>query len=830
MHDKLLMGVELGGLVTNSVRRNLKLSATSLLLICAAISQAQTPQEKPESPQPKTAVTELSAPQSNRWPREFKENGNILVLYMPQIDSWDNQTKLVGRAALRLTPLNSAKSYYGALRFEAQTRTNPNNRTVYVSDIKVEDVRFSEKDSLPELPTIVKQLVPSVGVTIELDEVLAYVDTSKPNGREIHVSTEAPKIFYSTQPALLIITQGDPVLVDVKGTSLKSLLNTNWDIFLDSQTSSYYLLDKDHWLTSKSLEGPWTSAPKLPADLSKLPADENWARVKKQIPPTGKGPAKLPEIFYNPKPAELIVMDGDPKFVAIEGTRLKYVANTEADVFFHEGDRYFYYLTAGRWFRSAAPADGVWELASDKLSPDFAQIPENHPKARVLANVKGTREAEEAVLMASIPQTVTMKRVAPDVTVEYAEGKPEFVAVPSTSVSYAKNTQYDVFLVGENYYLCYQAAWFVSANPTGPWEPAASVPQEIYQIPPESPKYNVTYVTIEQSSPTTVVYSYTPGYTGMYIAYGCVVLGTGYYYPPYYWGPYYYPYPYYGYGMGAAYNPYTGTYARGGAVYGPYGGYGQWSAYNPHTGTSARGAGWYGPYDAGRWSSTYNPRTGTYSHGYAYTNYEQAWGERYIQKGDQWAKTGWYADERGAVGGIRTSEGTGAIAAGNGENRGIVAKGQDNIYVGKDDNVYKRDQNGNWYQNSGNGWSSVPQEDVQTRKDQAQQKVNEQTGSQSASANAQAAEQSRASGQPRTTDSPRPQPGAAQSNQAEQFSQGQGSRTGSVPNKDTLSGLTRDASARQAGAQRSQQYKSWGNSAASSGRSSARASGGRRRR
>jgi hypothetical protein len=808
--------------------RFLWIVSACLALLPQALAWSQAPESasKPDSSKPIAPAP--PAARTKDWPREFKEDGSTLVLYQPQIESWENQTKLVGRTALRVTPPNSTKPYYGALRFHAETRTNINNRTVYVSDLQIVDVRFSEEDAPTDLPEIVKQLVPTVASTIALDEVLAYVDTSKPNGHEIQVSSEAPKIFYSTEPALLLITQGEPVLVDVKDTALKSLLNTNWDIFLDTKSSSYYLFDKDYWLTSKSLEGPWIPAPKLPADLSKLPAEENWARVKKQIPPTGRPPEKVPTIFYHAKPAELIVIYGNPKFVAIQGTNLKYVTNTEADVFFHQGDRYFYYLTAGRWFRSAAPADGVWELASDKLPHDFAQIPSDHPKAHVLASVPGTREADDAILVASIPQTVSMKRVAPDVTVEYAQGKPEFVTVPGTSVSYAKNTQFDVFQVGEKYYLCYQAAWFVSTNPAGPWEPADNVPQDIYQMPPESPKYNVTYVTVEQSSPTTVVYSYTPGYTGMYVAYGCVVLGTGYYYPPYYWGPYYYPYPYYGYGMGAAYNPYTGTYVRGGAVYGPYGGYGQWSAYNPYTGTSARGAGWYGPYDAGRWSSTYNPRTGVYSHGYAYTNYEQAWGERYIQKGDQWAKTGWYTDNRGAAGGIRTSEGTGAIAVGNGENRGMIAKGEDNIYVGKDNNVYRRDQDGNWSQNSGNGWSSVPQEDVQARKNQAQQKYNERADSQSGSASAQAATQSRAAGQSGKIDSPRPQPGVGQTTQAQRFSQLQSSRAASNASKDTLNGLNRDASARQSGAQRTQQYNSWSNRAASSNRTSG--TGGARRR
>ena len=50
------------------------------------------------------------------------------------------------------------------------------------------------------------------------------------------------------------------------------------------------------------------------------------------------------------------------------------------------------------------------------------------------------------------------------------------------------------------------------------------------------------------------------------------------------------------YGFAAWYNPYTGTYGRGAAVYGPYGGAGGFAAYNPRTGTYARGGAVYGPY------------------------------------------------------------------------------------------------------------------------------------------------------------------------------------------------------------------------------------------
>ena len=99
-----------------------------------------------------------------------------------------------------------------------------------------------------------------------------------------------------------------------------------------------------------------------------------------------------------------------------------------------------------------------------------------------------------------------------------------------------------------------------------------------------SPSHAVTYVTVEESNDDAVVFATAAAFTGVMVAWGCVVWGTGYYYPPYvgYGGgyPIYYPhYPTYGYG--ASYNPWTGAYTRGAVAYGPYGGAGVGAALQP---------------------------------------------------------------------------------------------------------------------------------------------------------------------------------------------------------------------------------------------------------
>ena len=82
----------------------------------------------------------------------------------------------------------------------------------------------------------------------------------------------------------------------------------------------------------------------------------------------------------------------------------------------------------------------------------------------------------------------------------------------------------------------------------------ARCPKEIYEIPASSPSHNVTYVTVDEDDDDDwVTFATVAGYTGMMVAWGCAVWGTGYYYPPYVWYggyyPIYYPfYPTYGYG------------------------------------------------------------------------------------------------------------------------------------------------------------------------------------------------------------------------------------------------------------------------------------------
>jgi hypothetical protein len=376
------------------------------------------------------------------------------------------------------------------------------------------------------------------------------------------------------------------------------------------------------------------------------------------------------------------------------------------------------------------------------------------------------------------------------------------------------NTPADVIKHENNFYLLQQGVWFTSGSSNGPWEVADKVPPEIYKIPPESPKHNTTYVYVTDSDADTVTTAQTAGYMGVAIGVGVgvAVWGTGYYYPPYYyWGamypyPVYWGYPYHSYGAAAWYNPATGFYGRGAVAYGPYGGYGRAAAYNPATGAYVRRSGAWGPYQGAMGTSFYNPRTGAWGGGYRYSNPYQSWGQGVVHRGDQWAKGGYYQDSRGTIAGVRTSEGGRLVAAGDGDNRGFIGRtsGGD-LYAGKDGNIYKRDQSGNWQQAGNGGWNNINRDSLSSEQRQRLDQANSKAQNPS-----QRASQARDSTQNRTA-----QPRASTSE--------------ARPNRDVMGGLNRDAGARTRGNQNYDSRRSSSGSYGGGRMGGARMGGGRRR-
>jgi hypothetical protein len=648
------------------------------------------------------------------WPRAYVSGAKAeMVLYQPQIASWDSRQRMVAYAAVSYATPGSQKPALGTVKIEAATDVSVEDRLVRFSPLRIAETNFSSlnRDQVQDLLATIEKGIPEEERVIALDRILANLDQSQIFPRNVEgVKADPPSIFYSTHPAVLVNFDGDPVWSPIKDNDLKFAVNTNWDVFLYEPTKTLYLRNDKTWLKASDIQGPWSAAGQLPASFSKLPSDDNWNDVKASLP--GVAAKTLPEVHVSIVPAELILVTGDPIYVPVTGTGLMWVSNTDSDLFRMGVGGAVYYLVSGRWF-TAPGFSGPWKFATLDLPADFKRISLEHPRSRVLASVPGTPQAAEAVLLAQVPQTarVNPKELkGPDVAYQ---GEPQFQPIEKTTVSRAVNTDKDVIKVGDLYYLCFQGVWFMSRSATGPWQVAETIPKEIYEIPASSPAHNVTYVTVvEDDDDEWVTFAAVAGYTGMMVAWGCTVWGTGWYYPPYigYGGfyPVYYPF-YPTYGAGAWYNPWTGAYGRGAAWYGPYGGAGVGARYNPSTGVYSRGAAAWGPYGARAGAQAYNPRTGTYARTSQGAGVYGSWGTTAVQRGNQWAQTSRVTN--------RVTGNTTRVTQGSGGGTSVTRRGADgtsnvtrtgsgDVYAGRDGNVYRR-QDGNWQKYDNGSWGSV---------------------------------------------------------------------------------------------------------------------------
>ena len=708
------------------MKRVICLVAVVLLLTACAT-------DKPTTPRPEYIKTNGKIESPARlfnWPVTVSKpgaggsgSGIKVTFYEPQISSWKNHDHLSSWMAVSITGSDFTSTRYGVIQLEADTTVNFSRRSVHLYNMDIGEVLFPDLQGkkLKELIALVKARLLEIDKPVSLDLMLASIADSE-SVKSTEVNTQAPGIYYSVKPTVLLLIDGKPQVSPIKGAdNVSFVVNTNWDLYQEKSTNSYYLLYGDRWFSTSDLNSPFSATDTVPVQLRSLPKDGNWKQTLDSLPATPWDDLIPPRVLLSLEPAELIVTDGEPSLEMISDTGLSYVKNTANDLFKY-GETW-YFLVAGRWF-STKDLSGTWTYATSVLPKSFANIPSDHLKAHVLSSVPGTIQAQLAITKSQIPVKARIKRSA-RVDVTYA-GEPKFETISGTKLTYAVNSSYDIVEYKYNYFLCYEGVWFQASSAKGAFQVASAIPSEVYAIPSSHPLYHVTFVTVYEADQKTVTTGYTSGYHHHYVYDGTLVWGTGWYYPPYYYYdgyyPYYYYYPY-TYGVAAGYNPTTGTYTRRAEAYGPYGGYGRAAAYNENTGTFARSAyAWDSDQGYGV-GQAYNPRTGTaLVTQQGYDDYHR-WGETVVTKGNEWAQINKTGDERGTRREIETSQGgKGTIFTGKDGSVGIGRSGEGDIYAGKDGNIYKRDENG-WARRENGEWSQLDQNKIDAARENAKQRV-----------------------------------------------------------------------------------------------------------
>jgi hypothetical protein len=512
------MGLGLGLRARLRLRGPLLIWILSLTLFVATSSNVRA-----------TAYTPID--EESPWPRVRATNGNAVTIHLPQVESWTSNS-FKARAAVEVKLANEKSDLVGVAWFEAHGSVDHSNRIVNLDHFEITKARFPDsKDNGSNALSVLRELVPAGARTVSLDYLITTLGFLQAAARQGvgGLKHTPPNIIWVTNRTVLILVDGEPMLRAVPGSTLKRVINTPALIVQCSGT--FYLSGEGRWFSAESLQSPWSLAIVPPAEVLALDGG-----LSPSAP--SRDEEDLPRILVSTSPAELLTTLSLPDFKPIRGTALQYAADSDSQLFFHTTEREAYLLASGRWFK-AKSLRGPWTyIAPHELPADFARINPGSPQGVVLASVPDTPQADLALLANSVPATATVDRHQATIELSY-DGEPQFKGIEGTQLRYAINAQLPVIQAGETYYALDDAVWFTASGPTGPWQVATEIPEEIYTIPPGSPVYYATFVRVYEASDDEVEVGYTAGYQGAYEDEGTVVYGTGWDYDPWYGNEYY---------------------------------------------------------------------------------------------------------------------------------------------------------------------------------------------------------------------------------------------------------------------------------------------------
>ena len=238
----------------------------------------------------KTAAPATPAPEvpaDGGWPRAYNtSSGAMMVVYQPQVASWEDQKHMVLYLAISYTPKGDTKPALGSVKVESDTSVALSERLVSFSELKV---------TQPNFPTLKPEQV-----RVAVDEIdardsegraghrarsRARAPRQEPDHAEERRGRESGSAGYLLQhrrprcsSTSTAIRSGAP-----SRTTISSSPSTPTGISSSTPSASTCGTTTAGSRPQRS-NGPWKAAGKLPDSFAKLPADGNWTEVKAAIP------------------------------------------------------------------------------------------------------------------------------------------------------------------------------------------------------------------------------------------------------------------------------------------------------------------------------------------------------------------------------------------------------------------------------------------------------------------------------------------------------------------------------------------------------------------
>jgi hypothetical protein len=180
-----------------------------------------------------------------------------------------------------------------------------------------------------------------------------------------------------------------------------------------------------------------------------------------------------PRIVVAHQPTRLMLVDGPPARVAIDGTRLEFVVNTDWSVFYSTDRKTWYILDDGSWLISNMFSSGDWKTTMD--------LPEDFLTLQVSSDWPQVAAAIPPVKADSRPRPILISYEPTELIL--IDGEPEMGTIPGSPLQYVINTRNDLFLLDGRYYLLVSGRWFTTKNVKKQWYAARELPKAFSEIP-----------------------------------------------------------------------------------------------------------------------------------------------------------------------------------------------------------------------------------------------------------------------------------------------------------------------------------------------------------
>jgi len=493
----------------------------------------------------------LSVIAQNEWPLAVGgADGSAIKLYELKYDSLTDNL-LTGNAVFSVQTAVNLEPIFGIYSFIAALEMDDSSDFVCVMTLDVTAIKFSAKTNplfINNIKVVVQNVLPGINLRI-----------SKKDFYRDELVNEPPEIIYNTHPSILVLIDGEPFFHSLHVPGVRLMSNSTYPVL--SVRNTFYLYAGGYWYKSVEPVGPFSTAKHVPVvcrDFQQTidEKDKSYLRGKKLDTTNNKS---APDIFVRSAPAELIQSNGQAVFNPLEGTSLKYVANSEDDIFLDTSTSNFFVLLSGRWY-TASTLYGPWHyVLSNELPKSFGNIQITSVKAGVRVSIAGTDEAINAVLTAGLPLIKKVKLSKTTLQIRY-DGGPRFQNIPGSNMQYAINTQTPVVKDRMSFYAVDKGIWYEAGSAFGPWKVSVKRPAGIGLMQPACPIYNIKFVDVYEATRDYVYVGYTAGYLSTFINAETVVYGTGFRYTPWIdnnyvtrpltWGYAMRYYPQYGWALG----------------------------------------------------------------------------------------------------------------------------------------------------------------------------------------------------------------------------------------------------------------------------------------